>query len=162
MTHTFHGGVHPNYMKRPDIPITVIAPPKQLVIPLIQHIGAPCKPLVQKGDLVKMGQKIGENPAPVSAPVHSPVSGKVIAVDKERGRVTVEGLHKVTRHEKPSMRNQNGGRIQVEAPVDISNVMLVHKGKPTRVGFKIENGKKYRYAKATGEIIDEVSSSKKR
>ena len=81
MTHTFHGGVHPNYMKRPDIPITVIAPPKQVVIPLIQHIGAPCKPLVQKGDLVKMGQKIGENPAPVSAPVHSPVSGKVIAVE---------------------------------------------------------------------------------
>ena len=92
----------------------------------------------------------------------SAAEGKVIAVDKEKGRVTVEGLHKVTRHEKPSMRNQNGGRIQVEAPVDISNVMLVHKGKPTRVGFKIENGKKYRYAKATGEIIDEVSSSKKR
>ena len=54
MTHTFHGGVHPNYMKRPDVPITVIAPPQQVVIPLIQHIGAPCKPLVQKGDLVKM------------------------------------------------------------------------------------------------------------
>ncbi|MBR0198970.1 MAG: electron transport complex subunit RsxC [Oscillospiraceae bacterium] len=81
MTHTFHGGVHPNYMKRPDVPITVIAPPQQVVIPLIQHIGAPCKPLVQKGDLVKMGQKIGENPAPVSAPVHASVSGKVVAVE---------------------------------------------------------------------------------
>ena len=71
MTHTFHGGVHPIYMKRPDIPITVITPPPQVVIPMIQHIGAPCKPLVQKGDLVKMGQKIGENPAPVSAPIHA-------------------------------------------------------------------------------------------
>ena len=81
MTHTFHGGVHPDYRKRPDIPVTVIAPPPQVVIPMIQHIGAPCKPLVQKGDLVKMGQKIGENPAPVSAPVHASVSGKVVAVE---------------------------------------------------------------------------------
>ncbi|MBQ6902951.1 MAG: 50S ribosomal protein L24 [Lachnospiraceae bacterium] len=87
----------------------------------------------------------------------SAAEGKVIAVDKEKGRVTVEGLHKVTRHEKPSMRNQNGGRIQVEAPIDLSNVMLIHKGKPTRVGFKIQDGKKYRYAKATGEIIDDLN-----
>ena len=86
----------------------------------------------------------------------------MLEVDMKHGRVTVEGVNKVTKHEKPSMRNQNGGRVQMEAPVDISNVMLVHKGKPTRVGFKIQDGKKYRYAKATGEIIDEVSSSKKR
>ena len=92
----------------------------------------------------------------------SAAEGKVISVDTKRGKVTVEGIHKVTKHEKPSMRNQNGGRIQGEAPIDLSNVMLVHKGKPTRVGFKIENGKKYRYAKATGEIIDEVKSSKSR
>ncbi|MBR0163558.1 MAG: 50S ribosomal protein L24 [Lachnospiraceae bacterium] len=92
----------------------------------------------------------------------SAAEGKVISVDAKRGRVTVEGIHKVTKHEKPSMRNQNGGRIEVEAPIDISNVMLVHKGKPTRVGFKIENGKKYRYAKASGEIIDEVKSSKRK
>ena len=81
MSHTFKGGVHPNYMKRPDIPATVIAPPAQVVIPMIQHIGAPCKPLVQKGDYVKMYQKIGENPAPVSAPVHASVSGTVVAVE---------------------------------------------------------------------------------
>ena len=92
----------------------------------------------------------------------SAAEGKVISVDAKRGRVVVEGLHKVTKHEKPSMRNQNGGRIQTEAPVDISNVMLVHKGKPTRVGFRVENGKKVRYAKASGETIDEVTSSKKR
>ena len=92
----------------------------------------------------------------------SAAEGKVISVDTKRRKVTVEGIHKVTKHEKPSMRNQNGGRIQVEAPIDLSNVMLVHNGKPTRVGFKIENGKKYRYAKATGEIIDEVKSTKSR
>ena len=81
MSHTFKGGVHPPYRKAPEIPVTVITPPAQLIIPLAQHIGAPCQPLVKKGDTVTMGQKIGENPAPVSAPVHSPVSGKVLAVE---------------------------------------------------------------------------------
>ena len=81
MSHTFKGGVHPNYMKAPEVPVTVIAPPPQVVIPMAQHIGAPCKPLVSVGDYVKMGQKIGENPAPVSAPVHASVSGKVVAVE---------------------------------------------------------------------------------
>ena len=81
MIHTFKGGVHPNYMKAPEIPVSVITPPQQVVIPMAQHIGAPNKPLVAKGDYVKMGQKIGENPAPVSAPVHASVSGKVLAVE---------------------------------------------------------------------------------
>ncbi len=81
MPHTFKGGVHPNYMKAPEVPVTVIAPPKQVIIPMAQHIGAPCQPLVKKGDYVKMGQKIGENPAPVSAPVHASVSGTVVAVE---------------------------------------------------------------------------------
>ena len=81
MSHTFKGGVHPNYMKAPEIPATVIAPPPQVIIPMIQHIGAPCKPLVQVGDHVKMYQKIGENPVPVSAPVHASVSGKVVAIE---------------------------------------------------------------------------------
>ena len=81
MSYKFKGGVHPNYMKSPEIPVTVIAPPKQVIIPMAQHIGAPCKPLVQVGDYVKMYQKIGENPAPVSAPVHESVSGKVVAIE---------------------------------------------------------------------------------
>lgn len=81
MSYKFKGGVHPNYMKAPEIPVTVIAPPAQVVIPMIQHIGAPCKLLVQVGDYVKMYQKIGESPAPVSAPVHASVSGKVVAVE---------------------------------------------------------------------------------
>ena len=76
MSQTFIGGVHPDYMKAPQIPVTVITPPPQVVIPMAQHIGAPCQPLVKKGDHVKMGQKIGENPAPVSAPVHASVSDR--------------------------------------------------------------------------------------
>ena len=81
MPFKFHGGVHPNYMKAPDVPVTVIAPPPQVVLPMMQHIGAPCKPLVAVGDYVKMGQKIADNPAPVSAPIHATVSGKVIAIE---------------------------------------------------------------------------------
>ncbi len=81
MSQSFKGGVHPNYMKAPEIPVSVVTPPQQVVIPMIQHIGAPCQPLVKKGDYVKMGQKIGESPSPVSAPVHASVSGTVVAVE---------------------------------------------------------------------------------
>lgn len=81
MARSFKGGVHPKEMKSPEIPVTVIAPPPQVVIPVAQHIGAPCRPLVLVGDYVKMGQKIGESPAPVSAPIHASVSGKVVAVE---------------------------------------------------------------------------------
>ena len=81
--------------------------------------------------------------------------GKVLSVDRKAGRVTVEGANMVTKHEKPSARNANGGIIQQEAPLDISNVMYVHKGKPTRIGFKIDDkGRKVRYAKSTGDVID--------
>ena len=80
--------------------------------------------------------------------------GKVISVDIKKHRVTVEGVNMITKHAKPSQANPNGGIIQKEAPIDISNVMLVFKGKPTRVGFKIEGDKKVRFAKATGELID--------
>ncbi|MCM1210049.1 MAG: 50S ribosomal protein L24 [Blautia sp.] len=80
--------------------------------------------------------------------------GKVISVDRKKSKVLVEGINKVTKHEKPSAANQNGGIVQKEAPIDISNVMYVHKGKPTRIGFKFEKDKKVRFAKSTGDIID--------
>ena len=80
--------------------------------------------------------------------------GKVIAVDSKNNKVTVEGVNVVKKHEKPSVANQNGGIVEKEAPIDASNVMYVHKGKATRVGFKVENGKKVRFAKSTGDVID--------
>ena len=80
--------------------------------------------------------------------------GKVLSVDPKNGKVVVEGLNMVTKHNKPSQANPNGGIATKEAPIDISNVMLVVKGKTTRVGFKVEDGKKVRVAKATGEVID--------
>ena len=80
--------------------------------------------------------------------------GKVIAVDKKNNTVTVEGVNMVKRHVKPSMANQAGGIIEQEAPIDASNVMLLHNGQPTRVGFKMDGDKKGRFAKKTGEGID--------
>ena len=78
-----HGGVHPKDMKSPanKAEISTIPQPAQVVIPMSQHIGAPCSPLVSVGDEVKLGQKIGEAKAPVSAPVHASVSGKVVAIE---------------------------------------------------------------------------------
>lgn len=79
--------------------------------------------------------------------------GKVLAVDAKKMRVVVEGVNLITKHEKPSMANQQGGIVNREAPIAISNVMYLHKGQPTRVGFRFENDKKVRFAKKTGETI---------
>ena len=78
--------------------------------------------------------------------------GKVLAV--KNGKVLVEGIGMVTKHSKPSAANQQGGIINKESYIDISNVMYLHKGKATRVGFKMDGDKKVRVAKATGEVID--------
>ncbi len=80
--------------------------------------------------------------------------GKVTAIDHKRGRVKVEGANMATRHEKPSQNNQNGGITNREAYMDISNVMYLHKGEPTRIGYKMDGDKKVRIAKKTGDVID--------
>ena len=79
---------------------------------------------------------------------------EVIAVDPKKNTVLVEGVNMITKHTKPSMANQQGGIIHQEGPIDISNVMYVHKGKATRVGFKMDGDKKVRFAKSTGDVID--------
>ena len=79
--------------------------------------------------------------------------GKVLAVNMKKNTVIVEGCNLVTKHTKPSARNQQGGIVTTEAPINVSNVMYMHAGKPTRVGFRIEGGKKVRFAKSTGETI---------
>ena len=80
--------------------------------------------------------------------------GKVLSVSPKTGKVTVEGVNMLTKHTKPSAGNPNGGIVNKEGPIDISNVMLLYKGKTTRVGFQVKDGKKVRVAKATGEVID--------
>jgi len=98
---------------------------------------------IKKGDTVK-----------VIAGKDKDKEGKVVAVNKKDNTVLVEGVNKVTKHTKPSAANQAGGIIEKESPIDISNVMYSHKGKATRIGFKIEGDKKVRVAKSTGEVID--------
>ena len=81
--------------------------------------------------------------------------GKVLAVNKKDGKVLVEGVNMLTKHTKPSMSNQNGGIVHQEGPIDISNVMYVHNGKTTRIGFKMDGDKKVRVAKSTGDVIED-------
>ncbi|MEE4116286.1 MAG: electron transport complex subunit RsxC [Marinilabiliaceae bacterium] len=76
------GGVHPPENKlTADSPIRILELPEQLTIPISQHIGAPARPVVDKGDNVKAGQLIAESQGFVSASIHSPVSGKVFRID---------------------------------------------------------------------------------
>jgi large subunit ribosomal protein L24 len=98
---------------------------------------------IKKGDTVK-----------VIAGKDKDKEGKVLVVDPKKNRVIVEGINMVSRHTKPSAANQQGGIVSKEAPIDLSNVMYVHKGQATRIGYKIEDGKKVRVAKKTGEVID--------
>ena len=98
---------------------------------------------IKKGDLVK-----------VIAGKDKDKEGKVIAVNKNKNTLLVEGVNMITKHAKPSMANQQGGIVHQEGPIHASNVMLIHEGKATRVGFKMEGDKKVRFAKATGKVID--------
>ncbi|MBR5579401.1 MAG: 50S ribosomal protein L24 [Lachnospiraceae bacterium] len=98
---------------------------------------------IKKGDTVK-----------VIAGKDKDKEGKVLTVDQKKNKVVVEGINMITKHTKPSAGNPNGGIVQKEAPIDASNVMLVHEGKATRVGFKMEGDKKVRFAKTTGKVID--------
>jgi len=82
MIRKLRGGIHPLEEKNTkDLPIRQATEPKQVVIPLQQHTGVPCQPLVKIGDQVNVGQKIGDINAFISAPVHSSVSGKVVAIE---------------------------------------------------------------------------------
>lgn len=77
------GGVHPSQHKiGAAAPIVAVELPDTLVLPLAQHIGAPARPVVKKGDRVERGQMVAEAAGPVSAPIHSPVAGTVAKIDK--------------------------------------------------------------------------------
>ena len=80
-------------------------------------------------------------------------SGKVLKAMPKENKVVVEGVNMQTKHAKATQKSPAEIK-HMEGPIDASNVMYVHKGKATRVGFKIENDKKVRFAKATGEVID--------
>jgi len=128
MAFSFFGGVHPkeNKFYACDVPIQEFPEPDILVVPMSQHIGASCTPLVKKGDLVKVGQKIGDH-AGLCAPVHAPVSGKVKSVEMKphtsgttMTSVVIENDHLGTLHEdiKPRTREEVDA-LTPEALMDI-------------------------------------------
>ena len=99
---------------------------------------------IKKGDTIQVisGNEAGK-------------SGRVIKVFRSKDRIVVEGLNMVKKHARPTQENPQGGIMEKEATIHISNVMLVAGGKPTRIGYKIlEDGKKVKYAKKTGEVIN--------
>ncbi|ENQ0441235.1 50S ribosomal protein L24 [Listeria monocytogenes] len=100
---------------------------------------------VKKGDKVKVitGKDKGK-------------SGKVLAAFPKKDRVLIEGINMVKKHTKPSNINPQGGILNVEAPIHVSNVMLIDPktGEPTRVGYEVKGDKKVRVTKKSGEVID--------
>lgn len=99
---------------------------------------------IKKGDIVKViaGESKGK-------------TGKVLSVDVKNYRALVEGRNMISKHTKANAKNPNGGIITKEAPIHISNLMVVDaKGQATRIGRRIgENGKLVRYSKKSGEEI---------
>ena len=99
---------------------------------------------IKKGDMVQViaGKDKGKE-------------GKVIAVNHKKNTVLVEGANMITKHTKPCASNQQGGIIHQEGPLDISNVMYLHKGEPVRLGYAMDGDKKVRVAKTKNgqEII---------
>lgn len=100
---------------------------------------------IKKGDMVQViaGDDKGKK-------------GRVIEVLNAKNRALVEGINIVSRHTKPSAQNQQGGIVKKEAPVNISNLLVVDaSGNATRVGRKLNDaGKRVRYSKKSGELID--------
>jgi len=83
------------------------------------------------------------------------LKGKVLKIIKSKDRVIVEGVNIVKKHVKPSAENPQGGIVEKEAPIHISNVALVDpkSGKATRVGYEMKDGKKVRVSKKSKEVI---------
>ena len=107
---------------------------------------------IRKGDTVK-----------VIAGKDKDSQGEVLRVDLTAGKITVQGVNRSYKHMRPSRQHPQGGRVQKEMPLDVSNVMVVDpkSGRPTRVGFRIlPAGPKERYAKTSGESLGVVSKPK--
>ncbi|MCX7744656.1 MAG: 50S ribosomal protein L24 [Flavobacteriales bacterium] len=103
---------------------------------------------------VKLKLKKGDKVVVISGE-HKGQQGIILSVDREKNRATVEGVNMIYRHTKPSAQFPDGGIIKKEAPIHISNLMLLtpKNGTASRVGRKVEEGKIVRYAKKTGEIL---------
>jgi large subunit ribosomal protein L24 len=103
---------------------------------------------------MKLKIKTGDN-VRVIAGDHKNSEGKVQSVDREKNKAIVEGVNLVSKHEKPSAKNPQGGIVKKEAAIHISNLSLIDpkSGEATRVGFELRDGKKVRYSKKSNEVI---------
>ncbi len=86
---------------------------------------------------------------------HKGSEGKVLQVDREKNKAIVEGINVVSKHEKPSAKNPQGGIIKKEAPIQISNLSLIDtkSSEATRVGYEVRDSKKVRVSKKANEVI---------
>ncbi|MDR2827836.1 MAG: 50S ribosomal protein L24 [Acholeplasmatales bacterium] len=85
-------------------------------------------------------------------------TGKVVKVFPDKNQVLVEGMNKVKKHQRPTQQNEKGQIIEAEAPINVSNVAIIDPktNVPTKIGYKIVNGKKLRFAKESGELLDKL------
>jgi large subunit ribosomal protein L24 len=102
--------------------------------------------------MTKLKLKTGDT-VKVIAGDHKGEEGKILEIIIAKNRAIVEGINMISKHTKPSATNPQGGIIKREAPIHISNLMLVENGKPTKVGYRMEDGKKVRFSKNTNEVI---------
>jgi large subunit ribosomal protein L24 len=104
--------------------------------------------------MTKLKIKSGDNVV-VIAGDHKGSEGKVMKVFTEKNKAIVEGVNLVSKHEKPSAKNPQGGITKKEAPIHISNLALIDKksGKATRVGYRMEKNEKVRFSKKSNEVI---------
>ena len=85
---------------------------------------------------------------------HKGKEGKVQQVFTDKNKAIVEGVNLVSKHQKPSATNPQGGIVKKEAAIDVSNLSLLNKnGETTRVGYRMEDGKKVRFSKKSNEVI---------
>lgn len=91
----------------------------------------------------------------VNAGDHKGSEGKVLRVFPDKNKAIVEGVNLVSKHQKPSTQNPQGGIVKKEAPIHISNLSLIDAktGKATRVGYRMEDGKKVRFSKQSNQAI---------
>ena len=84
---------------------------------------------------------------------HKGEEGKVIVVNRTKNRALIEGVNLISKHTKPSAQNPQGGIVKKEAPIHISNLMLLENGEVTKVGFRMEGDKKVRFSKKSDKAI---------
>jgi len=103
--------------------------------------------------MTKLKIKSGDT-VQVIAGDHKGTEGKVLIVFKDKNKAIIEGVNMVKKHTKPSAQNPQGGIVEKEAPMHLSNLsLLTSKGETTRVGFKMEGDKKVRFSKKSNEVI---------